>query len=136
MSTQYWSSSTILRMPLTCPSMVARRFRICFLSVFIGASRAPPPPWEGVPAELAYHLIPCVANPVPVLLAAQQHGVGTSGPGPLLGRSEVGAFSWPPSLWVSVEACRVTGSCQMGDNGVWVCGADSPAPAAVLAAGT
>src|SRR2546421_603182 len=36
MSTQYWSSSTILRMPLRCPSMVARRFRICFLSLCMG----------------------------------------------------------------------------------------------------
>src|SRR5205814_1866025 len=35
MSTQYWSSSTILRMPLRWPSMVARRFRICFLSLCI-----------------------------------------------------------------------------------------------------
>src|SRR5947209_7046915 len=38
MSTQYWSASTILRIPLRWPSMVARRFRICFLSLCIGHS--------------------------------------------------------------------------------------------------
>src|SRR5216684_2370839 len=45
MSTQYWSSSTILRTPRRWPSMVARRFRICFLSACMESLI--PSPWAG-----------------------------------------------------------------------------------------
>src|SRR5438128_11759017 len=65
MSTQYWSSSTILRMPRKWPSIVARRFRICFLSACI---ETPFPPGGEGGAATAYTPAVCGAR-ISILLA-------------------------------------------------------------------
>src|SRR6266852_2921310 len=78
MSTQYWSSSTILRTPRRWPSMVARRFRICFLSACMNFLI--PSPWAGGQYTLAtvrfvclFPRTPCVSIESGIAPADKRH---------------------------------------------------------------